>query len=188
MSVVLETPSSKRAVVAAGYATLVAVPVVAAVLVLTVGLDLGEASREVFWNIAGWARPLVYTLAFVVLLTIAYGPYRRYRLWRLGKPENRGDRWLQRLSAFLVYGIGQGRLPGDLYAFVMHLFIFWGWAALFVGTAMLTVHEDFYEFLTGRTYLGYSLTLDIFGLILLSLNLDAVTKSACSSMIGLINL
>lgn len=165
MAVVPEAPSSKRAVVVVGYATLVAVPIAVAALVLTVGLDQGDAGREVFWNIAGWARPLVYTLAFVVLLTIAYGPYRRYRLWRLGKPENRGDRWLQRLSAFLVYGIGQGRLPGDLYAFVMHLFIFWGWVALFIGTAMLTIHEDFYEYLTGRTYLGYSLSLDVFGLM-----------------------
>ena len=165
MTVAPPAKSGKQAVVVASYATLVAVPVAAAVLLLTLGTDLGNASREVMWNIAGWARFLLYALAVVLVLTIAYGLYRRYQLWQLGKPESRADNWPERLKAFLIYGIGQGRLPGDLYASVMHLFIFWGWIVLFVGTAMLTIHDDFHEYLTGTTYLGYSLTLDIFGVL-----------------------
>ena len=165
MTVAPPAKSGKQAVIVASYATLAAVPIAAAALILTLGTDLGDASREVMWNIAGWARFLLYALAVVLVLTIGYGYYRRYQLWRLGKPENRADNWPERLKAFLIYGVGQGRLPGDLYASVMHLFIFWGWVVLFIGTAMLTIHDDFYEYLTGTTYLGYSLTLDIFGVL-----------------------
>jgi len=165
MTVAPPAKSSKQAVVVATYATLAAVPVVAAALILALGTDLGDAGREVMWNIAEWARFLLYASAAVLLVVIAYGYYRRYELWRLGKPENRTDNWPERLKAFLIYGVGQGRLPGDLYASVMHLFIFWGWVVLFIGTAMLTIHDDFYHYLTGTTYLGYSLTLDIFGLL-----------------------
>jgi Fe-S oxidoreductase/nitrate reductase gamma subunit len=165
MTVASLARSGKQAVVVATYATLAAVPIAVAALVLAFGTDLGDAGREVMWNIAGWARFLLYALAVVLVVTIAYGYYRRSQLWRLGKPENRADNWAQRVRAFVIYGVGQGRLPGDLYASVMHLLIFWGWVVLFIGTAMLTVHDDFYEYLTGTTYLGYSLTLDIFGVL-----------------------
>jgi len=155
----------RRAIILAIYAVVILlIPVAAAIAVGSSGTGLGEATREVFWNVAGWARIVTYVAAGLVLLAVAYGPYRRYRLWRLGKPEDRFDRWPERLKAFLLYGIGQGRLPNDLYASVMHLLIFWGWVALFIGTVMLALHDDIKEFLTGAVYLGYSLTLDLFGL------------------------
>ena len=48
---------------------------------------LFEATREIYWNIDyGY---IIYFLIIPVLAAIAYGIYKRYRLWRLGQPENR---------------------------------------------------------------------------------------------------
>src|SRR5690606_18187243 len=71
----------------------------------------------------------------------------------------------ERLKFFAIYGIGQGRMPNDLYAFVMHLCIFWGWMVLFIGTLIIMAHADFVYFLEGNVYLAYSAILDVFGII-----------------------
>jgi Fe-S oxidoreductase/nitrate reductase gamma subunit len=107
----------------------------------------------------------IWIVAFVILLILVNGPFRRYRLWRLGNSESRADNWVQRAKAFLIYGIGQGRLPGDTYASVMHLLIFWGFAGLFIGTLMVAFNDDFHEFISGSVYLGLSMALDLFGLL-----------------------
>jgi Fe-S oxidoreductase len=139
------------------------VPLVAAVVVIAAGQGMGEATRQVFFNIAHWARFVAYGATAVVLLVLAYGPLSRLRLWLLGKGEGRWDRPWERGRFFLLYGLGQGRLPNDLYAGLMHLLIFWGWTFLFIGTLMLAFHDDFVEFLEGHVYLGYSLALDLAG-------------------------
>lgn len=160
----IENRGLRRAAVVSVYlAVIVLIPILTAALVAAGGTDLGGATRQILWNIAGWVRIIAYAASVLVLAVIAYGPYRRYRLWRLGKPENRFDHWPQRLRAFLLYGVGQGRLPNDLYASTMHLLIFWGWVVLFIGTVMLGFHDDIKEYLSGALYLGYSLTLDLFG-------------------------
>ena len=47
----------------------------------------------------------------------------------------------------------------------MHLFIFWGWTVLFIGTVIIAIHADVVYFLEGRVYLWYSAVLDLFGVI-----------------------
>ncbi|MFQ5879840.1 MAG: heterodisulfide reductase-related iron-sulfur binding cluster [Dehalococcoidia bacterium] len=161
----IATFRQRRTVVLLVYAAaIVLIPATVAIAVAAGGTNLGGATREVFWNIASWARIFAYAAAALAVAVVAYGPYRRYRLWCLGKAESRFDRWPERLRAFLFYGIGQGRLPNDLYASAMHLLIFWGWVVLFIGTLMLAFHDQIREYLSGTLYLGYSLTLDIFGL------------------------
>ena len=49
----------------------------------------------------------------------------------------------------------------------MHLFIFWGWVVLFIGTLIIAVHADVVYFLEGRVYLAYSAILDVFGIVAL---------------------
>jgi len=129
------------------------------------GLHLGDAEREGLWNIGTWVRVPIWVVAFVILLIFVNGPFRRYRLWRLGKSESRAGNWVQRAKAFLIYGIGQGRLPGDTYASVMHLLIFWGFAGLFIGTLMVAFNDDFYKFISGSIYLGFSMAVDLCGLL-----------------------
>ena len=129
--------------------------------------------RETFWNIPPWAEYAQYILGFVVILVFAYGVFRRIQLWRQGQPDRRSDRLGSRLLSVLTHGIGQVRIAQDLYAGVMHLTIFWGMVALFLGTVLATVDWDVtrlfmgFQFLTDGLYVFYELILDIFGLLLM---------------------
>ena len=129
--------------------------------------------RETFWNIPQWAEYAQYILGFVVILVFVYGVFRRIQLWRQGQPDRRSDRLGSRLLSVLTHGIGQVRIAQDLYAGVMHLTIFWGMVALFLGTVLATVDWDVTRLLMGRQFLTdglyvfYELVLDIFGLLLM---------------------
>ncbi len=122
-------------------------------------------TREVYWNIKHiW---LMYALFLPVLLIFAYGLHRRYRLWRLGRPEARFDAPLLRLKGLLIYGFGQARLWRNPYAGIFHLLFFSGFVILFLGTLVVMLHEDFgLRLMQGSFYLYFqSLGLDIFGLL-----------------------
>ena len=129
--------------------------------------------RETFWNIPHWAEIAQYCLAFLTIFVFAYGVYRRIKTWRQGQPEKRTDRLAKRLLAVLQHGIAQIRLIQDPFAGIMHLAIFWGMAALFLGTVLATVDWDVthllmnFQFLKDGLYVVYELVLDIFGLFLL---------------------
>ncbi|HBA39037.1 MAG TPA: iron-sulfur-binding reductase, partial [Deltaproteobacteria bacterium] len=65
-------------------------------------------TREIYWNISAvW---VMYVLLIPTLLIFAYGIYRRFRLWRLGKPEQRCDLVLQRIKGLAVYAFGHARI------------------------------------------------------------------------------
>ena len=129
--------------------------------------------RDTFWNIPHWAEIAQYCLGFLTIGVFAYGVYRRVKTWRLGQPEKRIDRLGSRLVSVLEHGIGQFRLTQDIYAGIMHLAIFWGMAALFLGTVLATVDWDVtrlmmgFQFLKDGLYVVYELILDIFGVVLL---------------------
>ena len=64
--------------------------------------------------------------------------------------------------------LGRRVLQGDIAAGLMHLFIFWGFLSLFIGTSLLAVHHYIFTFLEGRTYLIFSFGLEVGGLMLLT--------------------
>ncbi|MBI4527097.1 MAG: respiratory nitrate reductase subunit gamma, partial [Deltaproteobacteria bacterium] len=122
-------------------------------------------TREVYWNITGiW---LMYVLLIPTILVFAYGIYRHYRLWRLGRPENRFAPVVERVRGLLVYALGQGRILRNIYGGLFHALIFFGFVALFIGTVVVMIHEDFgLRIMQGNFYLFFqSLSLDIFGLL-----------------------
>ena len=129
--------------------------------------------RETFWNIPHWAEIAQYLLGFLTILIFGYGVIRRIRRWLKGQPERRIDQIGKRLWSVVVDGIGQVRTLKDPFPGVMHLTIFWGMIALFIGTILATVDWDvahlFFnvQFLTGWVYVLYELILDIFGVFLL---------------------
>ncbi len=129
--------------------------------------------RETFWNIPHWAEIGQYVLGLLTILVFAYGVFRRVQRWRLGQPERRTDQLGRRLLSVLVHAVGQLRTTQDVYAGIMHLTIFWGMVALFMGTILATVDWDVthlflgFQFLTGGIYVLYELILDIFGVLLL---------------------
>ncbi|MBI2831758.1 MAG: (Fe-S)-binding protein [Chloroflexi bacterium] len=144
-------------------------------------------SREVYWNIE-YAQ-IVYILAAVAVGFMVYAFYRRYRLWRLGRPENRldhiGSRVKEFLDAFVFDGLlhrkfleiapGLGHrksAPGDfrakeLYPGMAHLFLFAGALMLLLATFLDFISHYFFDFLRGGFYLGFSAVVDSFGILLI---------------------
>lgn len=128
--------------------------------------------RETFWNIPHWAEVWLYILGLLAVLIFVVGAARRVKRWRMGRPEKRTDHLGQRLWFVLKQAIGQFRTVEDTYAGIMHLTIFWGLAALILGTALATIDWDVthlffdFQFLKGDVYIVYEFVLDILGLLL----------------------
>src|SRR3989304_2541962 len=98
-------------------------------------------TREIYWNITGvW---VMYVLLIPTILVFAYGVYRQYRLWRLGKPEKRFLPVIERIQGLLIYALGQARLLKNVWAGFFHTSIFFGFIILFIGTVVVMIHEDF---------------------------------------------
>ncbi len=129
-------------------------------------------ARETFWNIPAWAEYGHYVLAVLAVLVLFYGVGRRLRVWRRGKPADRSDLPSQRLRGVLLQAVAQRRTLSQAYPGIMHLCIFWGMVALFIGTVLATLDWDGtrlflgFQFLQGAVYVGYELVLDVFGVLL----------------------
>ncbi|MBE9474279.1 MAG: hypothetical protein IMY85_05260, partial [Chloroflexi bacterium] len=117
--------------------------------------------RETFWNIPHWAEIAQYLLGLLAILIFSYGVIRRVRRWLKGQPERRIDHIRSRLWSVVVQAVGQARTLQDIYPGIMHLTIFWGMIALFIGTILATVDWDvthlFFnvQFLTSWVYVLY---------------------------------
>ncbi len=125
-----------------------------------------EPTREIYWNISGGT--LLYVFLLAALGSLAYGIYQRVRLWGLGAEVQRLDRQGLRLRGLLVEVFGQRRPLRDRYPGIAHLLLFYGFLALVVATALISVQEwTGVHFLKGSFYLWYSLLSDAFGILAL---------------------
>jgi len=134
-------------------------------------------AREVFWNIQ--LGVIIDVLAAVAVGIFIYALYRRVRLWRIGQPDERFHQLGRRAWAFLTYvvvhlllhgkffGVSRGLRFRELYPGIIHFLIFAGCLVLFIGTVLVGTSHYIYDFLKGDVYLGLSLVLDIFGLLLI---------------------
>lgn len=134
--------------------------------------------RETFINIPEWAEVALYLGSVVSVAMLAWGLWRRMRLWQIGRQTLRDmlmQDWLktnvpQGIKQILVYVFGQKRLVRKAYAGTMHVGLFWGFVLLFIGTALATIDWDFtrpfnIRILQGAFYLGYELVLDLAGVV-----------------------
>src|SRR5256885_6332047 len=115
----------------------------------------------------------MYALVAVQAFVLAYGFSRRYLMWRRGKPfgpiNDIGERLRQTLAVAFVHR----RLirPGYRYAGVMHLFIFYGFIVLFIGTIIVLLEADIarpyfgISFYQGTFYVDYKIVINFFGLL-----------------------
>lgn len=71
-------------------------------------------------------------LIFITTGVFAFGVYRRYKLWMIGKPEKRTDHPRERLKLIWTYVLGHKRILRELYPGLMHLFIFYAFIIPFV--------------------------------------------------------
>jgi Fe-S oxidoreductase/nitrate reductase gamma subunit len=94
-------------------------------------------------------------------------------MWRRGGPYGPIDNVGQRLRRALAVAFLHQRLirPGYVYAGLMHLFIFWGFVVLFIGTIIVLLEADVarpyfgVSFYQGAFYVVYKLVINLFGLL-----------------------
>jgi Fe-S oxidoreductase/nitrate reductase gamma subunit len=133
------------------------------------------STRQIGWNVGEVAFAVMYVLVAVQALVLGYAFTRRYLTWRRGKPfgpiDRIGERTRQALSVVFLHR----RLvrPGYVYAGLMHLFIFWGFVVLFIGTLIVLLEADIVRpyfgvsFFNGPFYVVYKLVINLFGLLFL---------------------
>ncbi|HHT9140096.1 MAG TPA: (Fe-S)-binding protein [Candidatus Tripitaka californicus] len=121
-------------------------------------------TREIFWNVVH--HQWMYALFALSLVFFLYGLYRRYLLWSKGRPETGPLTKDLGRALWLIFShkeILSERWPG-----VIHGLIFFGFLVLFIGTCLVAVQVHLHwPILYGRFYLYYSLTLDLFGGLML---------------------
>ncbi len=133
------------------------------------------ALREIYWNVPHtFASLFLYSLAIATSAIMAWGILRDIGRWRKGRPDARLDQLPARLREFSVQLFGQKKVLRDRRAGSMHTLIFFGFLALFIGTDLIAVEEDFTlplmgadagKILVGGFYQTYELVLDTLGLI-----------------------
>ena len=138
--------------------------------------------RTDFWNIGYPALgAIVYFVAPIAAIAIAYGLYRRIRIWRTaGAYPELGDHSV-RVREFLVYAwvdLFRHRkfTNRERYAGYMHLAIFWGFLILLIATIIAAIEFNTEEYLdwifpTAHIRLQTSLVWDIFGGLLATIGL-----------------
>ncbi|MFQ5988171.1 MAG: iron-sulfur-binding reductase, partial [Dehalococcoidia bacterium] len=127
-------------------------------------------TREIFWNIGAW-HYILYFLLIPLAIILAYAVYKRYRLWRLGQPDNRLDNLGQRIWSFVVTGIVDvlihRRFLREPYPGIIHFLIFWGCIIFLLSTAIVSITYYAIGGLAGAPYLGLSFVVDVFGILVL---------------------
>jgi Fe-S oxidoreductase len=138
--------------------------------------------RTDFWNIGyPMLGALAYTTALILAAAIAWGLYRRCRMWRLGKPMGPDDlgswraRWWRfiRMAAFDI-GVHRKFVRREPYAGIMHFALFWGFLILLIATILSALEfnagryaEWFFPTVRWRVQTGF--VWDVFGGLLASL-------------------
>jgi len=116
-----------------------------------------DAHREVFGNVSLPLEILHYVLSVAAVIILAYGIYRRFNIWRMGKIEGREGAcqpglkgalqdisllldaksvmgsYLKRVLGFILDGFLQRKPLRELYPGFMHICIFWGIGILLIG-------------------------------------------------------
>lgn len=138
--------------------------------------DIAEGrTREVFWNFPTWLEILWYVLATASVFVFLYGVVRPVLRYRRGRGSLPPLRELPDRLRDAVRIVGSHATIGarDRLAGWAHALILYGFLTLFVGTVVLAINTDVTErlfgwrFFQGDFYLGYSLILDVMGILAL---------------------
>ncbi len=132
-----------------------------------------EIGRQILWNAGSVGQWITYALMVITFIVLIVGIKKRYGMWKLGKPAKLSTNvtWGQRIGYFIQNGIFHKSILRESFPGFMHLFIFWGFLLLTIGTALVALQADFtdllfgFKFLVGNFYLFFSFMLEIGGLI-----------------------
>jgi len=133
-------------------------------------------ARDVFRNLGTPAVAVFYLLGAAAVLLFVLGAWQRIRKYRRGRPVPRLALAWARLGAGLLAIATHSTLRRRHAAIgLAHLGVFWGFAALFVGTLIIMLDYDLVRlvaprlrFWRGTFYLWYSVALDVLGLAFLA--------------------
>jgi Fe-S oxidoreductase/nitrate reductase gamma subunit len=132
-----------------------------------------DLTRILFEDFAPAAIGLFYVLACAAVATFGYGVYVQVRKYRRGVPVAFSGELLARFKAMLGTVLTHRTIARrDRMAGGAHRLIFYGFLLLFLGTATITLDYDILgplfgvHFWHGKFYLGFSLVLDVAGVLL----------------------
>ena len=133
-----------------------------------------EVTRETYWGLSSTEVAIFYYLAAVAVLVFAYGVFRRVRRYTEGA-EDPFDRLTglpgRVVSATRIVLTNEKQFDRDLFAGLMHAFVFWGFLTLFIATTILFVDEYAWQLVTSQSfwvgdfYLSYQFVVDAMGLL-----------------------
>ena len=125
--------------------------------------------RVNYWGIPHtWGEPeyYVYAVMFLAAFIMLVRFFLRARVWwQVGRNETRWDQLHLRVWRLIQYGIIQTKVLKQRYPGVMHVAIAWAFFVFFLGTALATVHDHWFEFLSGDVLYLYKFVLDVFTVI-----------------------
>ncbi|MFQ5628163.1 MAG: heterodisulfide reductase-related iron-sulfur binding cluster [bacterium] len=130
-------------------------------------------TREIFLHFPAWMEITFYLVAAIALLIFLYGFFRRIQKYRKGRAENRFDHLARRVwRAKLKIMANSTIRKGDSFAGMAHFLILWGFTFLFIGTVIVAIDYDILrhfglKILQGSFYLGFSLVLDLWGVLMI---------------------
>ncbi len=137
-----------------------------------------ESFRQIYWNIGEtYGAGSLYISAIAALAVATWGILRDMSRWRQGRPDARISHLPARAFETLTQIFGQKRVLRDRSPGTMHALIFFGFLALFIGTDVIAVEEDFTvpllgdqagKILVGGFYQSYEFILDTMGLVFMA--------------------
>lgn len=114
----------------------------------------------------------MYILTAAAVAVFLYGFYEMVKVWRLGKAWKPGD-WRVGLQRLMVGLATHRKFRQDPKPGTMHAWIFFGFVVLFIGTVIVAIDADFFEYilgaklLYGNQYLLFEFVLECFGVLFL---------------------
>lgn len=130
-----------------------------------------EATREIYWNIGHGVVLPMYLITFAAVAWCLYGFWKRVAVYRQGKPLNRVDHFDERVKRMIHQVFSQEKVAQVQSGGLQHMFLFWGFLTLFAGTLLVMLQADFFQpvmkvvILEGEFYKGFSLALDVAGIV-----------------------
>ncbi len=127
--------------------------------------------REIMWNLPEVAGTIMYSLFGIVILILAFGFYRRVKIYLSGREEfeNRFEDVENRLLFVLREGIFQKKVLARPGGGGIHLMIYSAFITLFIATCLVALQYDFgFQILQGKFFAIFEFVTDTFGLVLIA--------------------
>lgn len=138
---------------------------------------MDDLTREIYGNIGPVAKTLFYLCAFTSMGIFAYGVWKRWCLWQIGKDTGEKIDWTASARALVTRILSQRTVRNGTRkkkAGRFHALMFYGFIVLFIGTCLVAL-EEYGQLLFGEKgtnlfhkgiyFAIYEVFLDTFGLL-----------------------